>query len=67
MGFWPGKMRKNERIFVFSTEKWIFEKEYCQRLLIVPITILGCQGMALGGEVALLAGAKKWTIAKNTC
>jgi len=60
-------MRKNERIFIFSVEKWIFEKKYCQRLLIVPITILGCRGMALGGEAALLAGAKKWTIAKNTC
>jgi len=51
----------------FRPKSGIFEKEYCQRLLIVPITILDCRGMALGGEAAPLAGAKKWTIAKNTC
>ena len=36
------------REFSFSRPKsGIFEKEYCQRLLTVPITILGCRGMAL--------------------
>jgi len=49
-------------VFSFSRPKSrILEKEYCQRLLIVPITILGCRGMALGGEAAPFAGAK------NTC
>jgi len=56
-------MRKNERIFVFSAEK----QEFLPKIVDCAIVFLGCRGMALGGEAAPLAGAKKWTIAKNTC
>jgi len=57
-------MRKNERIFVFSFEKW----EFCQKLLIAPITILSCRGMALGGIGKYVGGiGEKWKIAKKAC
>jgi len=53
------------REFSFFRSK---SRNFCQKLLIAPITILSCRGMALGGIGKYVGGiGKKWKIAKKAC